>query len=310
MKYQGDFINLANTDKTKCLYCIHPLGGEVSCYRPIANALKDTHTVYGIKRTQFDVSENLLLHDVATSYSEQIKQMQPSSAVSLIGWSIGGIIALDMTHTLETLGTDVDKVILIDTYTPHELIDLSLLDNDELLYHLIRLSYANANQTPNIKIPILLRTILWFLTQINLRPSILYKLAALFKFDNFEEDLNKLRKNIVKPDSVNDPIPKWVEIGRKIGAIPTSISDNDIFQAYQQVRLEMYAYKHFQLKFNEKAIHFINATKGYHDKINRSDWSQYCKTLTTHLVDATHYNIIYSQKTVNIIRDILLDDTR
>lgn len=307
MDYQGSVINLSDTDKNKKIYCIHPLGGEISCYNAIARILKTDFTVFGIRANRFDTDTGLTISDFASVYSSQINKMRPSSPISLIGWSMGGIIAFDMLRHLETLQIKVDKIILIDTYTPQHLFDMSLMDNDELIYHLLRLSYASSRETTALKLSIAMKATLWILIRININSRTLCKIATLFGFKNLNEDLDAFKKNIVNPDNEIHPIPKWVDIGRKLGAIPPALSNEDIFAAYNQVRLEMYAYKNFQLQFAEKTINFIKSTEGYQNKKNNSDWIRYCKKVLTNEVKTNHYNIIYDSNTMKIIKSIMLD---
>jgi amino acid adenylation domain-containing protein len=99
------------------LYCIDP-GGYVFEYKGLAQAMDHRQPIYGIE------SRSLLLNPVrqyesfaeaAEYYARAILKQQPEGPYYLLGWSIGGAIALIIADLLEKRGHDVAFVGLLDT---------------------------------------------------------------------------------------------------------------------------------------------------------------------------------------------------
>jgi amino acid adenylation domain-containing protein/non-ribosomal peptide synthase protein (TIGR01720 family) len=100
------------------LYCIHPAGGTVFCYHPLARAL--TRPVRGILYPGFlDASWQVeSLEDLAEAYARLLLSAQPAGALHLLGWSLGGAIAMELAHVLEGAGREVAFLGLVDSYAP------------------------------------------------------------------------------------------------------------------------------------------------------------------------------------------------
>jgi len=56
--------------------------------------------------------------DMVDYYVEQIRNTQPVGPYSLLGWSMGGALAIDIAHRLESAGETVEFVGLVDTQLP------------------------------------------------------------------------------------------------------------------------------------------------------------------------------------------------
>lgn len=308
MTYHGNIINLANTDHPKHVYCIHPLGGDVSCYDAIAAGCKNNYAVFGISSNSFDTNTGITIDEFARAYSQQIAETKPTAPISLIGWSMGGLIAFDMVRHLEAMQVAVDKIILLDTYTPALVIDLGTAEDDELFYHLLRMSYAGATQNKTLNLSFMIKGMLWCMLKINFRAATIYQLAKPFGFSNLQEDIIQFKKNIRNPQGDIQPIIEWLKIARKMHAIPNTFTDEKLIDAFKQIRFELQAYKQDQLQRIDKTIHFIKATHGYQNKVNESDWGNYCNKAIIHSVNSSHYSIVDDSETVKLINKILSAD--
>ena len=99
------------------LYCIHPAGGSIIRYQPFADSMTGLRPVYGVQ------SRNLIdpsyvcnsIDEIAQDYVEIIRRNQPQGPYLLLGWSMGGHIAVRMTKKLEQLGEEVAFLGLLDT---------------------------------------------------------------------------------------------------------------------------------------------------------------------------------------------------
>ncbi|MGZ8172154.1 MULTISPECIES: amino acid adenylation domain-containing protein [Methylobacter] len=110
-------VTLKSAGTRAPLYCIDP-GGYVFEYKTLAQAMSHGQPVYGID------SRSLLLNptrqyasftDAAEYYVQAILKHQPEGPYYLLGWSMGGTIALIITQILESRGHEVAFVGLLDT---------------------------------------------------------------------------------------------------------------------------------------------------------------------------------------------------
>ncbi|WP_166144129.1 non-ribosomal peptide synthetase [Methylosinus sp. RM1] len=99
------------------LYCIHPAGGSIIRYQALAEALDGVLPVYGIQsRTIFDPTHfDTSIEDMSAIYVDAVRRRQPRGPYHLLGWSMGGVIAMAMTARLEEQGEDVAFLGLLDT---------------------------------------------------------------------------------------------------------------------------------------------------------------------------------------------------
>ncbi|ARV58501.1 hypothetical protein BZZ01_07480 [Nostocales cyanobacterium HT-58-2] len=102
------------------LFCIHPLGGEILCYRPLAVHLGPEQPVYGLQPVGLDGEQPLLtrVEDMAALYIKAIQSVQPKGPYYLAGYSFGGIVAYEMAQQLHSQGEEVSILAMIDTNRP------------------------------------------------------------------------------------------------------------------------------------------------------------------------------------------------
>ena len=98
------------------LFCLHHRGGHTLEYRGIAAAVDKRIPVYGIQSQALsDPSyQEQDIQVVAADYVALIRQQQPQGPYRLLGWSLGGVLAMAMAHLLEEQGQTVSFIGLID----------------------------------------------------------------------------------------------------------------------------------------------------------------------------------------------------
>jgi N-(5-amino-5-carboxypentanoyl)-L-cysteinyl-D-valine synthase len=88
------------------------------------------------------VFNNLHLHTpgesfeaLAQYYVEQVRELQPEGPYSLLGWSFGGVLALEMALQLARAGERVDNLVIIDSYfnVRQASSEIGLPDKDDIL---------------------------------------------------------------------------------------------------------------------------------------------------------------------------------
>ncbi|WP_323114777.1 non-ribosomal peptide synthetase [Pseudomonas guariconensis] len=111
------------------LFCLHAGFGTVFDYEPLARRLDGLRTVYGVQcRMLLDRQwQDLSLEQMATDYAAAIRARQPQGPYQLLGWSLGGSLALLVAQALEAQGQTVRWLGLVDSYVP---LDTSGQDED------------------------------------------------------------------------------------------------------------------------------------------------------------------------------------
>ena len=102
------------------LFLIHPIGGSVYFYRELAQELASEQSIYGIeaKGLEGGVDPLTTVEEMADYYIKSIRQLQPQGPYYLIGWSMGGLIAYEMTQQLKARKEPVALLTLIDSSAP------------------------------------------------------------------------------------------------------------------------------------------------------------------------------------------------
>ncbi|BAZ25556.1 amino acid adenylation domain-containing protein [Kalymmatonema gypsitolerans NIES-4073] len=102
------------------LFCIHPLGGEILCYRPLAMHLGSDQPVYGLQPQGLDgkLPPYTRVEDMAAHYIKEIQTIQPNGPYFLVGYSFGGTIVFEMAHQLHKQGQKIGLLVMLDTCRP------------------------------------------------------------------------------------------------------------------------------------------------------------------------------------------------
>jgi thioesterase domain-containing protein len=103
--------------KTTPLFLLHDGGGTTFAYHCLGHLGR---TVYGISNPYFktDKKWNSLI-EMARHYADIIKKTVPHGSVILGGWSLGGLVCLEVTKILrECIGPRVIGIVMIDSSYP------------------------------------------------------------------------------------------------------------------------------------------------------------------------------------------------
>jgi len=101
------------------LFCIHPVGGQISFYQALAKRLGRTIPTYGIQSPEVIGLPMELdsAHAIAEAYGKAIREVQSAGPYRLLGWSTGGLIAAAIAKYLAENDGEVEYLGLIDTYS-------------------------------------------------------------------------------------------------------------------------------------------------------------------------------------------------
>ena len=104
--------------KKPIIYMIHPGGGGCEAYSSLAEGLNESYSCYGIDSYnlyhEFKITNLNQLALYYLSYLDKI-HMEGDPYI-LLGWSLGGLIALEIATILEDRGNKNIKVYLLDTF--------------------------------------------------------------------------------------------------------------------------------------------------------------------------------------------------
>jgi hypothetical protein len=97
------------------LFLVHPIGGNVFCYRELVKHLPGDRPVYGLQAAGAEPGTEPLtsMESLAASYIRAIRRVHPAGACHIAGWSFGGYVAVEIARQLED--TEVSTVTLLDT---------------------------------------------------------------------------------------------------------------------------------------------------------------------------------------------------
>jgi thioesterase domain-containing protein/acyl carrier protein len=100
------------------VFWVHPAGGNVLCYVPVADRLGPGQPSYGfeapgVRGDRPPLSE---VEALAAEHLRDLRRVRPEGPVVLAGWSFGGLVALEMAQRLQAEGREVPLLAILDTW--------------------------------------------------------------------------------------------------------------------------------------------------------------------------------------------------
>jgi thioesterase domain-containing protein len=96
------------------LFLVHPAGGDVGCYAPLAGHLGPDRPVLALKARGDDAALHGNVEALAAHYVAALRAARPEGPFLLGGWSVGALVAYEMTRLLAAQGDSVPLLTLID----------------------------------------------------------------------------------------------------------------------------------------------------------------------------------------------------
>jgi thioesterase domain-containing protein len=99
-------------------FCVHGGGGNVLLFRGLSQHLGPAFPFYALQSQGVDGKREFLtrVEDMAASYLQEIREVQPEGPYYLGGFCMGGSIAYEMAQLLAHDGQEVALLALFDTY--------------------------------------------------------------------------------------------------------------------------------------------------------------------------------------------------
>jgi amino acid adenylation domain-containing protein len=109
-------LRLNRTVAADDIWMIHPAVTGCEIYQDLASSLEGDFNVLGINNYNLFIHPHITsLRELAAHYLDHMK-LSPDRPVRLLGWSLGGLIALEMAAQLENRGFRDIQVFLLDTF--------------------------------------------------------------------------------------------------------------------------------------------------------------------------------------------------
>ncbi len=136
-QHKSLIVPLQSTGQGRPLFCIHPIGGQVSFYQSLARQSAGRYPVYGVQSPEV-IGMSLQLDSVeamAAAYAAAMRTTQPVGPYRLLGWSSGGLVAAAIARHLIDRGFEVEYLGLVDSYLMTAVADMS---DDMLMLEAVR----------------------------------------------------------------------------------------------------------------------------------------------------------------------------
>ncbi|SAK44630.1 acetoacetyl-CoA synthetase [Caballeronia pedi] len=100
------------------LFLVHSVTGSVLECTRLIGSMRKQRPVYGLQALGLDgeTPPQRRVEDMAKTYVEQIRKVQPTGPYALAGFSFGGLVALEIAQQLFGAGEQTEFVCLLDTY--------------------------------------------------------------------------------------------------------------------------------------------------------------------------------------------------
>ena len=102
------------------VFIAHGLGGSVMDFFQVVKHIETSHAIYGMQAKGIDGVEEPLdrIEDMARYSLDAVRELQPRGPYLLVGFSLGGLVALEMAQQLIAEGERIGLLAMLDSY-PH-----------------------------------------------------------------------------------------------------------------------------------------------------------------------------------------------
>ena len=102
------------------VFIAHGLGGSVMDFFQPVKHMESDHPIYGMQTRGIDGVDEPLesIEGMAQFYLDAVRELQPHGPYALVGYSLGGLVVLEMAQRLSADGEKVALLAMLDAY-PH-----------------------------------------------------------------------------------------------------------------------------------------------------------------------------------------------
>jgi amino acid adenylation domain-containing protein len=260
------------------LFCIHPSGGQVMVYQHLAACLGSDRPVLGLQSRALDdsVQEHDSIERMAIEYAKVIRQHQPNDPYYLIGWSMGGVLAVSVAKELEQQGQKVAFVGLVDAFLIPE--DAPTFERDP--FHELALVFGGTF------------------------------VDAFMALDVIEKQA--LRDELISLPAV-ERLRRMMVWGQERNLLSMDISVNILQQQVNLTEIHSQLLKIHRAPQIQAQLHIWWALERLEAGLSRTDWSKYTTCASyTEILDGNHFTVMrppyiktLAQRLQQILRAVL-----
>jgi len=105
------------------------------CYRDLSLSLDENQPFYAFQCPGLERDEKILgsVEELATAFINEMQKIDSMGPYRLGGFSLGGVIALEMAIQLENHGFSVEELIILDSYPLYDATDLGAISHKKQL---------------------------------------------------------------------------------------------------------------------------------------------------------------------------------
>ncbi|NTU44042.1 MAG: AMP-binding protein [Chlorobiaceae bacterium] len=99
------------------IVCFHPVGGNVLCYKGLADALGAEWPIYMAQASGLEAGQSLqpTVEAMVAGYLHDLDELlEPDQPLIMLGWSFGGLLAWEAACQLRRIGFKIERVIVLD----------------------------------------------------------------------------------------------------------------------------------------------------------------------------------------------------
>jgi mycobactin phenyloxazoline synthetase len=114
---QDVLVPIHQEGKGRKLFLVHPIGGGILCYAPAAEVFKSDFDIIAVQSLSqaHPGSTPARIEEMAEAYADRVASENGCQEVSLLGWSMGGLLSIAMKGILERKGLRV-RVVALDPW--------------------------------------------------------------------------------------------------------------------------------------------------------------------------------------------------
>jgi acetoacetyl-CoA synthetase len=132
------------------VFIAHGLGGSVIDFYRLVTHIQSERPIYGLQARGIDGLDEPFetIDEMAQYHLDAIRQKQPHGPYTLIGYSLGGLVSLEMAHRLTAAGEQVALLAMLDAYPFRKYLSLTQRLQLSVRLALKRFSIATGMSVP------------------------------------------------------------------------------------------------------------------------------------------------------------------
>jgi thioesterase domain-containing protein len=241
----------------KPLFLVHPVGGFSHSYLELALTLDYPGRVLGL---QDDDHGPDVIEDMVRKYIDIIKLEQSHGPYLLGGWSMGGVVAYEISRQLLQAGESVDLLLMIDSFCPNPDIVIAA--------------------TADVREKLLLQT-----------------MASELGIS--DEGLSPSEKAALDDMPLPDLMSLFIRLGKEQNRLPADFSVDDLTRRYQMLLKNTRALEKYRPLPLDIEIQLVRAQANTNPDWSLG-WDSVAKEVTVHELAGNHFSLLRQPNVVEL----------